>query len=86
MMDDPIAMTRDEADSLLRKALIEHARAYGLLESDELLSDYAVVAHWQRVEDDDRSRYTTVYSRPQVPTHVAVGLFRTGERLADGGL
>lgn len=74
-------MTPDQADDALRQAIENHARANGFANDDELLSDFAVVAHWQRVEADGRSRYTCAYPRPTVPTHVAVGLFQTAIHL-----
>lgn len=71
-------MTRDEADGALRQAIIDHAEAYGIGFPGAMLSAYGVVAHWQSIEDDDRSRYTTHFDRPTVPTHQALGLFHAG--------
>lgn len=75
-------MTRDEADQQLAKAIADHAEAFGLSQDDEMLSDYAVIAHWTREVADGRSRYTTHYHTPSVPNHIAVGLFSTGADLA----
>lgn len=74
-------MTQDEADQALRQAIIDHATAYDLSDADEMLSDYAVVAHWQPAEEDGTSRYTTHFARNPTPTHIAAGLFTTGARL-----
>ena len=74
-------MTYDEAESNLRKAIEDHARAVGIANDDELLSTFAVIAHWQKVEADGHSRYTTTFDGGTVPTHVAVGLFATGQHL-----
>ena len=74
-------MTYDEADRALWKAVLDHAAAYGLADDAEMLSDFAVVAHWQPVVEDGTSRYTTQFARSPTPTHVAAGLFATGERL-----
>ena len=74
-------MTKDEADSALRQAIINHAMAYDIAVPDELLSEYAVIASWQSIEEDGQSRYTTQFQSARVPIHVAVGLFRTGEHL-----
>ena len=37
-----------------------------------------MVAHWQQVEDSDRSNYTVHFHAEVVPTHVGVGLFQIG--------
>lgn len=74
-------MTRDEADNQLRKAIIDHAEAYDIDQEGELLSEYAVIASWQKVEDNGRHYYTTQFHTPTVPNHVAVGLFQVGQRL-----
>lgn len=78
-------MTRDEADAALAQAIRDHARAYELGEADEMLDDFAVIAHWQRVEADGDSPYTTHYTRSPMPTHVAVGLFSVGADIASTG-
>lgn len=76
-------MTMDEADEQLAKAIRDHALAYEVTTSDEFLSDFAVVAYWQTIEDQGDSRYTTHYSRPTMPDHSARGLFATAVRLID---
>lgn len=75
-------MTRDEAEMALRQAIVDHAEANGLAHDDEMLCEFVVIAHWAPVEADDSSRYTTHLSRNTLPNHVAIGLFRTGERLS----
>lgn len=75
-------MTRDEADAQLAQAIANHAEAFGITAEDELLGDYAVIAHWQRVEQDGRCRYSTQYSHDNMPRHIAVGLFTTGASFA----
>ncbi len=66
------------ADEAISTAIRAHADAYGLSEDDEMLSDYAIIAHWQRIEDDGRSRYTLHLPRMSVPNHIVVGLFTIG--------
>lgn len=71
-------MNRSEADAALRQALLDHADAYELRDADELLDDFAAIVHWQKVEDDHRSRYSHHYARQgNTPHHVAVGLFQS---------
>jgi hypothetical protein len=73
-------LDKDEADQDLRQAIINHAIAYEITDvDDELLSEYAVVAHWQKIEADGNSRYTTHYHTPTIPNHVAVGLFQVAK-------
>lgn len=67
----------------LRAAILRHADAYDLSADDEMLSSFALVAHWQKVEADDRSRYTTHFHSPSVPTHIAIGLFTVGVKIAN---
>jgi hypothetical protein len=74
-------VTRDEADSLLRAAIEQHAEAFGLHRDGEMLSSYGVIAHWQVEIDDGHSRYTTHFHTPTVPMHIATGLFAAGQRL-----
>jgi hypothetical protein len=74
-------MTVDEAESALRQAIIDHAEAHGLTRDDELLSEYAIIACWQAEIADGRSRYTTQFHLPSVPSHIALGLFSAGEQL-----
>ena len=76
-------MTRDEADEALRKAILDHAEAYEITDGDLMLSEYAVVGSWQPVEANGRTFYTTQFDRPNVPTHIAVGLFNVGASLSD---
>lgn len=70
-------MTKDEADAMLRNAILEHTRAYGM-HDNEWLSEFAIVACWSTLDDDGKTRYTTHYHSPEIPHHVAVGLFTTG--------
>lgn len=75
-------MTRDEADAQLAKAIADHAQAFALRGDDEaILDDYAVVAHWQTVIEDGKSRYTTHFTSQAVAAHVVVGLFTMGADL-----
>jgi hypothetical protein len=70
------------ADETLRAAVIAHARAYDIGgRDDELLSDYVVVAHWQEVTDQGRSRYTIQYSTASIAAHIAFGLLTIGNEL-----
>lgn len=75
-------MTRDEADAVLRSAIEQHAVAFELHRDDELLSEFAVVANWQKIESDGNSRYTTHFHQETIPNHIAVGLFDIGRQLA----
>lgn len=72
-----------KADDDLRQAIINHALAYEMVVSPatELLNEYAVVAHWQRLEGDGTSTYTTHYHQSPCPHHTAIGLFTTGADL-----
>lgn len=74
-------MTKDEASSQLRKAIEDHAKAFGLYKDDELLDHYGVIAAWVRVEDNGKTYYTTHFHTEKVPMHVAAGLFHTAEFL-----
>lgn len=74
-------MTRDEADEMLRGAIIAHAEAYDLCHPGEMLSEYAIIGCWQPEVADGRSRYTTQFHLPSVPNHIALGLFSAGEQL-----
>jgi hypothetical protein len=80
-------MTLDDAEENLRRAIIDHALALDAADPNvEMLNEYAIVAHWQPIEDDDgHSRYTTQFHREHIPAHTAVGLFRMGERFLSGG-
>lgn len=74
-------MASDTAEDLVR-AIQAHAVAKGDVDPDiEMLSDFVVVAHWQRIDNADTCNYTTHLRRDGTPTHVAVGLLRFGERL-----
>lgn len=73
-------MNEHEATERLRQAIIDHATAIGIAEPEiEMLNDFAVVCHWQKVEDDGLgSRYSAHYSSESVPAHTAIGLFTIG--------
>jgi hypothetical protein len=74
-------VTKEEADNALREAIFNHAEAYGLTAEDELMSDYAIIVHWQQISAEESqyvSRYTTQYSRQSLPHHVSQGLFQAG--------
>jgi hypothetical protein len=75
-------MTRDDADAGLAQAIRDHAAAYDMADPGEMLNDYAVIAHWQTITDTGDCPYTVHYHRPNVPNHVAVGLFDQGVRIA----
>lgn len=74
-------LSRDDADAQLRKAIQDHAKAWGICDEDELLSSWVIVAHWQKVEANGLSNYTTQFDGNQMPTHVSVGLLHTGIHL-----
>ena len=71
------------ADSALWTAIMDHAASYELARPDELLNHFAIVCHWTREEADGRSRYTTHFHTPEVPLHVAEGLFWRGIQLVN---
>lgn len=73
-------MTRDEADAYLHDAICLAAEAYDMECGDLLLNQWAVVCHWQSIENTGTSTYTTHYPGEEMPTHIAAGLFRVGER------
>jgi len=78
-------VTPEEATEQLRSAIIDHAVAHGIADpAVELLDQFAIVAHWQAVEADDRARYTTQFHANTIPSHVAIGLFRSGELFSAG--
>lgn len=75
--------TRAEADEQLANAIRNHAITAGIANPDaELLDSYAIIACWAPVEGDGTHTYTTHFDHPEVPTHVAVGLFAYGAQLA----
>lgn len=70
-----MTLGREEADEALRKALHDHAEAWEVLPSgvDYILNDYACIVHWQRVDSDGTSMYTT--QQPGTPpAHHPIGL------------
>lgn len=71
-----------EADEQLRKAVADHAEAYDLLDGEELLTDFIVVAAWLPPEEDGERRtiYTTHLPDGFLPNHVAIGLMEVGRR------
>jgi hypothetical protein len=75
-------MTKEEADTNLHRAIYDHAMAYSIAESDELISEFAVIANWQKHVADGRSQYSTHFHTPSVPNHVAVGLFAMGQKIS----
>lgn len=77
-MNDP-QMTLEQAEDNLAKAIADYAVINGTADTDtHMMGDWAVIAHWQPIVDDERSRYSTAYTRGHLPQHVAVGLFTTG--------
>lgn len=83
--DIELAERREKSDARLWTALMEHADAYQLSRDDELLNNFAIVCHWTREKNDGRSRYTTHFHVPEVPYHIAEGLFATGLRIVQSG-
>ena len=74
-----MTLTKHEADEQLSKAIREHAEAYSVTpEGEVLLSDFIIVANWQLIESDGKSKYTTHYATETVPAHVAYGLLYVG--------
>lgn len=75
-------MTPEQATEALHKAIADHAVAHDLARDDEILSEWAIVANWQRLTaDDGESRYTTQFTSDTTPMHVAAGLFAVGARV-----
>lgn len=70
-----------EADQKLADAILEHAKAYGNVKDGEFLGDWAVIAAWSTLELTGDTTYTTSFSAPEIPTHIAVGLFQVGINL-----
>lgn len=67
---------------MLRKAIIDHAVAFDIVDLDEeMLDHFAVVGQWQKVTEDTRTHYTTAFHSPHVPYHIAKGLYGTGLEL-----
>lgn len=75
-------MTKDEADAALAMAIRAHADAYEIARDDDMLNTYAVIAHWIKPIEDEKSYYTTHYSESSLPEHITEGLFRVGVRIA----
>lgn len=71
-------MTPDEADARLRQAIIDHAQAYDTAESDDLLSEYVVVASWIPTDrdDDPRTVLSVSVEGDAMPHHHIVGLLQ----------
>ena len=79
-------LTKEQADVLLRDALIAHANAYDLVRSGELLDQYAVICAWTPpIGERGTHNYTTCFHQENVPTHVALGLFDLGSTLVTEG-
>lgn len=73
-------MDRHEADEQLRKAIVDHAEAYDLTESGDLLNDFVVLGAWmpEDYDGDRRTAYTTHLPDGYLPHHVALGLIEVG--------
>ncbi len=67
---------KQQADEQLAAAIRAHAAAYNLNGDGDMLDEYAVVAQWL-IDDGERTRYSTHFTRATIPYHVAVGLFTT---------
>lgn len=78
-------VTPEAALEQLHKAIVDHAEAIGIKQGNELLNQFIVVAHWEAIEHDGTSRYTTQWHQNEVPTHIGVGLCRMGEHLITHG-
>jgi hypothetical protein len=75
-------VTPEQATEALHKAIADHAIAHELARDDEILSEWAIVSNWQRLEvGDGESRYTTCFRSETTPMHVAAGLFEVGARV-----
>ena len=70
---------KEIADNELHNAIAVHAYAYDLVPEDAILNHWAVVAHWQTVEDLGKSFYTTHYPGGSQPNHIIIGLFEIGK-------
>lgn len=74
-------MTKNEATTQLRKAIIDHAIAHEICDVDsELLEDFAIIVSWTKVTETypGTTHYTTHFSIQSMPTHLVLGLFQTG--------
>lgn len=71
-------MDRHDADERLRKAIIDHAEAYGTSDPDdgELLDQVLVITSWMipDTEDDPRSSYAIQVIGGHMQHHTALGL------------
>lgn len=73
-----MSLTKEEAETQLHKAIIDHAVAFDIANPEtEILNHFAIIAHWQKVEDSDSSRYTNQYHSETMPYHVGKGLYST---------
>lgn len=71
------------ADAKLRQAIEYHAEAWQIDRDGDMLSQFALVAHWEPQSGDDQSRYTTAFHVNPLPQHTARGLFATGLHIVD---
>ena len=72
-----MTLSRDAADNALAKALADHAEAHDLFPGDleeHMLNTWACIVHWQKIDADGTSTYTTHTPGNNTPTHVAAGL------------
>lgn len=83
MTDAEVGERRERADALLWSAIMEHADAYQLSRDGEFVNHFGIIVHWQPEVSTGDSRYTAHFHTPQVPDHVARGLFHTGLKLVD---
>jgi len=54
-------------------------------ERDQMIGDWALIAHCPFIEDPGNENYMTIYHSYHTPSHVACGLFIQGEEIASGG-
>lgn len=78
-------LSREQAVVNLAKAIHDHAVAFQVVNPEvEILSEFGVIAHWQKIVVNDRTRYTTHFSIQGLPNHICIGLFEMGKQLSIG--
>lgn len=70
-------MTSENMSQTLQNALREHE----LLEDDQYLMEYVVVAYASDIEHPEHGRYVVMADNPNRPVHHVVGLLKKGSAI-----
>lgn len=78
--------TPEKAEARQRvAAAIQAFAALDMVEDDQFVGDWAVVAHMPRVNESGEDEYLLVFPSAYTPSHIAQGLFSTGADVAGSG-